>query len=115
MLLLLGQCNQEAEEEKVKLLGIAICRNEEELEQVRKLVDENKLTLDILVDRGGKAVTAFRLPTDREGKLRLDRLPSTLIIARPGKVVYWEEGYNLNIAEVIKDCLPQIEKWAGKR
>jgi peroxiredoxin len=61
------------------------------------------LRIPVLLDSDQKAVKQFIPDFD---KVKANALPSTLLIARSGKVIMWDEGYNMGIASAIESaCL----------
>lgn len=78
--------------------------------QLREFLSENAVDAAVVLDEGGAiARNAFKVPYCEEGK-KFTALPSTMLVEKGGTVVFWEEGYNLNIAVALEEALELLEK-----
>jgi thiol-disulfide isomerase/thioredoxin len=77
----------QAQYPEVKFLLVNV---EEDYELVKKYIEANEITLDILMDR--YSVVAKKYGVVDENKIA--HLPSLVIINADGKLIYTQEGYN---------------------
>lgn len=56
-----------------------------------------------IADPEGRVARAFGLAVDKDGHAA--NLPSVLLLARGGRAVFWQEGYDLNVAAALLEAI----------
>jgi peroxiredoxin len=90
-----------------KVQFVAVHSGKADIERLRKYLGDSSLTMPVMLDESGAFSKEFELPFDEKGG-KFTAMPAVLVISREGKVVFWDEGYNLNIGAQVEAALELV-------